>query len=367
MENNKITKVEAIFLILIVMVNRIILNLPFSIIEVTKSGSPINLIYIGIIGLFIVIIINNLLKKFPSSDIVDVSEYLGGNFLKIFISIVYIAFLFLSLYITLAEFSNLLEIIYFKKSPKIFILMFFILSILIANLTGFRSIIKTICAIVPFTILSILITFFGATDDFEIYNFTPLLGDGVYQIFVVGLQNLFSFSIINLFIFFKPLLKNTYEFSKVTISSYIIAWVLLFITIISLINAFPITQDTNAINYLYLLSKKLNLGNFIQRIDALFIFLWIISIFSYLSIITFIINILFKKITNCENKQMFTFFSVPILLALCLIPTNSAIIRFLDTVVYKYSIIFLTLITSILILLFANLKFWLNSRRKNET
>ena len=367
MENNKITKIEAIFFILIVMVNRIILNLPFSIIEVTKSGSPINLIYIGIIGLFIVIIINKLLKKFPSSDIIDVSEYLGGNLLKIFISIVYIAFLFLSLYITLVEFSNLLEIIYFKKSPKIFILMFFILAILISNLTGFRSIIKTICAIVPFTILSILITFFGATDNFEIYNFTPLLGDGVYQVFVVGLQNLFAFSIINLFVFFKPLLKNTYEFSKVTISSYLIAWLLLFITIISLMNAFPITQDSTAINYLYLLSKKLNLGNFIQRIDALFIFLWIISIFSYLSIVTFVINILFKKITNCENKQMFTYFSSPILLSLCLIPTNTAIIRFLDTVVYKYSIIILILVTSIFILLFANLKFWLSSRRKNET
>ena len=366
MENNKITKIEAIFLILIVMVNRIILNLPFSIIEITKTGSPINLIYIGIIGFFIVILMNKLFEKFPSSDIIDVSEYLGGNFFKIFISIICITFLFLSLYVTLAEFSNLLEIIYFKKSPKVFILMFFILATLISNLIGFRSIIKTICAIVPFTIISILITFFGATDNFEFYNFTPVLGDGAYQVFIIGLQNLFSFSIINFFIFFKPLLKNTYEFSKITISSYIIAWTLLFITIISLISAFPMIQDTNAINYLYLLSKKLNLGNFIQRIDALFILLWIISIFSYLSIVTFMTNIIFKKITNCENKQMFTFFTVSILLGLCLLPTNTAIIRFLDTVVYKYSIIILTLITSSIILLLANLKFWLSSRRKVE-
>ena len=301
MENNKITKVEAIFLILIVMVNRIILNLPFSIIQVTKTGSPINLIYIGIIGLFIVILINKLFQKFPSSDILDISEYLGGNIFKILIAMIAIIFLFLSLYITLAEFSNLLEVIYFKRSPKIFILMFFILASLIANLIGFRSIIKTICTIVPFTIISILITFFGATDDFNIYNFTPILGDGTKQIFLVGLQNLFSFSMINFYIFFKPLLKNSYEFSKVTISSYLIAWFLLFITIISLMSAFPMTQDTNAINYLYLLSKKITLGNFIQRIDALFILLWILSIFCYLSIVIFMMNVISKKITNFEK------------------------------------------------------------------
>ena len=340
MENNKITKVEAIFLILIVMVNRIILNLPFSIIQVTKSGSPINLIYIGIIGLLIVILMNKLFEKFPSSDILDVSEYLGGKFFKILIALIAITFLFLSLYITLAEFSNLLEIIYFKRSPKIFILMFFILASLIANLVGFRPIIKIICAIIPFTIISILITFFGATDKFEIYNFTPVLGDGSKQIFLIGLQNLFSFSMMNFYIFFKPLLKNSYEFSKVTVSSFIIAWCLLFITVVSLMSAFPMTQDTNAINYLYLLSKKITLGSFIQRIDALFILLWIMSIFCYLSIVMFMMNVISKKITNCENKQMFTYFTSPLLLRTLLTSyqhCNNKIFRYNCLQIFYYS------------------------------
>ena len=363
---NKITKVEAIFLILVIMVNRIILNLPFSIIEVTKTGSPINLIYIGIIGLFIVLIINKLFDKFPSSDILDVSEYLGGKFFKTIIALIAISFLFLSLYITLAEFSNLLEIIYFKKSPKIFILSFFIIASLIANLIGFRSIIKTICAILPFTIISILITFLGSTDNFEIYNFTPILGDGSYSIFVIGLQNLYSFSLINFFIFFKPLLKNSYEFSKVTVSSFLIVWCLLFVTVISLMSAFPMTQDTNAINYLYLLSKKITLGNFIQRIDAIFIFLWIILVFCYLSIVMFMMNVISKKITNCENSNMFSYFSAPFLLGLCMLPTNTAVLRFLDNTVYKYSIIVLSISTSLIILFLANIKFKFQSRRKNE-
>lgn len=332
MENNKITKIEAIFLILIVMLNRIILNLPYSIIEVTKTGTPIGLIYIGIIGFLIVIIINKLFKKFPSSDILDVSEYLGGKIFKIIIATTAIIFLFLSLYITLVEFSNLLEIIYFKRSPKIFIILFFCIASLVANLIGFRSIIKTICAIVPFTILSILITFFGATDNFEIYNFTPILGDGLQSILVYGLQNLYAFSLMNFFIFFQPLLKNSYEFSKVTISSYLVAWILLFIMTISIMNAFPITQDTNAINYLYLLSKKISLGTFIQRIDALFILLWIISIFCYLSIVMFMMNVISKKVTNCENKQMFTFFTIPILLRF-FINTN----KYSNYKVFRYS------------------------------
>lgn len=314
MESNKISKIEAIFLILIVMANRIILNLPFSIIEVTKTGSPINLIYIGAIGFLIVLLLNKLFKKFPSSDIIDVSEYLGGNIFKTIISIIAIAFLFLSLYITLNQFTNLLEIIYFKRSPKIFILLFFIFAILIANIVGFKSLVKTICAILPFTMVSIFVTFFGAIDQCDFSDFTPILGDGINQVFVVGLQNLFAFNIINFYIFFKPLLKDTYEFSKITIISFIISWAILFITIISLMSAFPLVQGTDTINFIYLISKKISLGTFIQRIDALFILLWIISIFSYLSVTSFMINIIFKKIVKFENRKMFTYSTAPILL-----------------------------------------------------
>ena len=78
--------------------------------------------------------------------------------------------------------------------------------------------------------------------------------------------------------------------------------------------AFPMTQDTNAINYLYLLSKKIYLGNFIQRIDALVILRWSLSIFCYVSIVIFMMNVISKKITNCENRQMFSYFTVPMLL-----------------------------------------------------
>lgn len=76
MNNNyKIGKVEAIFAISIIMVNRIILNLPYSILENTGTGSIINLLYVGTIGLFFVLLINKLFKAFPNSDIIDLAEF----------------------------------------------------------------------------------------------------------------------------------------------------------------------------------------------------------------------------------------------------------------------------------------------------
>lgn len=373
MNNNfKIEKVEAICAICIIMANRIILNLPYGIIQNTGTGSPINLIYIGIIGFLFVLLLNKLYEKFPSSDIIDISEFLGGKILKIIVSIIFIVFFFFTLAMTLLDFINLIKIVYFEKSPQIFLLFFFILALLISNIIGIKSIVKTICLIVPFTIFSIVLSFFGVVDEFAFYQLTPFLGDGTRTVFVTGLSNLFAFSIITFFYFFRPLLKNSYDFSKVTIWSFLISWTLLFTTVISLLIIFPTTNNSDNINFLYMLARKISLGNFLQRTDALFIFLWILSIFSYLSIITYLINSIFKKLTHSSNGAMFSYFVSSILIGLCLLPFNTAEMKFMQQTIYKYAVLIVVFGIAFAILVFSNLKFkiqknWLKrSGGKNE-
>lgn len=262
----------------------------------------------------------------------------------------------LTLFSTIVDFTNLLTIIYFHRSPIIFIVLFFILALLISNIIGLRAIAKTISIIVPFTVISILFTFGAVYDSFSIDKFTPILGDGYQGVFVNGLTNLFAFSIIVFFFFFKPLLKNPFDFSKVTIISFVISWILLLLTIISLLTVFPVTNASSNLNFLYSLARKINLGNFLQRLDAIFIMLWILCIFSYLSIITHIINTIFKKITLTSSRNMFSYFIAIVLLGICLIPVNIAQIKFIQSTIYKYAILG-SFALSFIVLLLANFKF----------
>ncbi len=201
-----------------------------------------------------------------------------------------------------------------------------------------------------------MFTFGAVYDSFSIDKFTPILGDGYQNIFISGLTNLFAFSIIVFFFFFKPLLKNSFDFPKVTIISFVISWVLLLLTIISLLIVFPVTNASSNLNFLYSLARKIDLGNFLQRLDAVFIMLWILCIFSYLSIITHIINTILKKITLSSNRSMFSYFVAITLLGMCLIPLNIAQIKFIQSTVYKYAILG-SFALAFIILLFANFKF----------
>lgn len=355
--NYKLQKYEAICIILIVMVNKLILNVPYYVIDLVGTGAVVNLIYIGILGLIFVLVLNYLFQKFPNSDIIDISEFLGGKFLKIIVGIIFVIFFFLVSYITLSDFANMIKNIYFGNSPLIFILLFFMIGIVVANMSGFKAITRTICLVVPFTLASIFLALFAVYDEFNLDKFSPFFGYNMQTTFINGLLNTFSLYIITYYYFLMPLLKDSFNFGKITTISYIVSWLLLFLTVISILTIFPITNDTEPLNSLYLLSRKIELGDFLQRLDALFILLWLISVFCYLSLSIFMVNRVLKKLTNISNEKMLTFSTTSIFFGLCLLPFNVAISRFMENTVYRYLIIGLIFIACFAILLLANLKF----------
>ena len=354
--NYKIQKYEAICLILIIMVNKLILNIPFYIINLVGTGAIVNLLYIGFLGLIFVFILNSLFKNFPNADIIDISEFVGGKFLKSFISLLFVLSFFLVSYITLTDFANTLKIVYFQESPLIFILLFFMAAILIANLVGLKSIIRTISLVIPFTIISIIITLFGVQDHFSIDKFVPIFGYNYKTTFLNGLLNIFSLYVITYYYFIMPLLNNPTDYKKITIISYIISWIILFSTSICILTLFPITKNVEALNAIYLLARRIELGDFLQRLDALFVLLWLISILCYLSLSIFMINRIIQKNTQLQDSKMLSYSTVSILFGLCLIPFNIATSQFIENVIYRYLIIALTFIVCFLIMIIANIK-----------
>ena len=357
MENNyKLQKVEAISVILIVMINKLILNIPYYIVDLVGSGSIINLLYIGIIDFIVLLIIIRLFKNFETADILDITEYVGGKTFKNLIGFLCIGLFFLVAFITLIDFSNVLHTIYFSNFPMVYILFFFIFGTLIANLIGLKGISRTICFIIPFAILSVIITFFTSFENLDIKDLTPFFGKSYKQTFVTGLSNCFSMYILVIYYFLKPLLKDVKEFKKISVTSYLISFILLILTIIPMLTLFNTSSNSEPINSLFLLSRQIELGRFLQRIDALFIFLWIFAIFSYLSFIVFLINRIIKKIIPVTNEKMLSYSTCSILFGLSLIPINISHIHFIEDTLYRFLIIGFAFVLGIIILILANIK-----------
>ena len=143
MSYTKLGNFEAICLIVVLFVNHMVLNLPQIILDNSGTASILNCIYILALVLIFALVITKLFKNFLGLDIIDISEYLGGKFLKVLVGILCISYLIIEASFLTRMFSKNLLLVYFSNYPVSFIIFIFLFIAVLANLLGSKSIIKT--------------------------------------------------------------------------------------------------------------------------------------------------------------------------------------------------------------------------------
>lgn len=364
MSEQKIGNIEAIALVLTVMINHIILNLPKNIIKSTSSGAILNTVFISLVVLVLVYIITQLFKNFPGLDIFDISHYLGGKWLKVIIGILFLCYAIFTISFMVRGFSETLKIVFFPRTPVTIIILLFLVSAVIVNKLGFRPIARANLFFMPIILFSILFIFIANFGHFTIQRATPILGNGIASTFFSGISNLFAFGGLAYLYLIPPHLKNQKDYSKVAFTSIGISAAFLFMSITTLLLMFPLIASNEEVIPLYLASRFIEFGRFFQRLDAVFVLTWIISILSYLGISFSFTASIFQKITNIQSTKWIYGLLTAIVFGMCLLPVNMEQLAFISNVVYKYIILVLVICLSIGILVFANIKFLIQQRKK---
>lgn len=355
MDSKKICTAEAIALLVMIMINQVILGLPKTIIVNSGSGAWINVIVISIIAIFLAVLITKLFKKFPASDILDVSELVGGKILKIIVSIIFFSLFFLTSIICLRYIVETLILIYFKNTNILFLILLFVIGIIIANRKSFTSIARAnyILTIIILAVMFILFVF--STKLFVTERLFPILGYGADKTFLLGLSNLSAFSGLAYILFLLPFLKETKSFKKINVISIVISSLYLFLSVVCLLLVFPFNSISENLLSVYLLTRIVEYSSFLQRADAIYILFWILAILSYLSINMFFMLHIFQKNTNIKNHTGILYAISLILIATSLIIQGAAEHRFLQNTVYFYLFLF-AIGLSLVILFIANWK-----------
>ena len=146
----------------------------------------------------------------------------------------------------------------------------------------------------------------------------------------------------------------------------ILSGIWLLFSIATLLFIFPSIVTTDEILPLYLASRFIEFGRFFQRLDAVFLLIWIISIMSYLSILLSFIVSIFRKVTDFKYSYVVIYVSSLLIFSLALIPQNYAQIHFLETVIYKYFVLILVFIISLLVLILSRLKYKKQNQKKGD-
>lgn len=356
MENTKIGNKEAIALLITIAFNHVILSITKTIVETTASASLLNIIYVGIITIIFTSIICYFLNKFPTFDLIDISNYLGGKILKWIIGILYICYFIFFSGNLLHIFSSFLQIIYFPMTKIFYIVLLFVISAFIVCTMKNNAIYRSIYIFSSIFIISLLFLFFSNLKNYEFERVYPIFGKGYIETFVLGLSNIFAFQGLSYIFFMPPMLKEPNKIKNIAITSIIFSCVFLLISVSIILFMFNAFIKTDVLLPLYSAAKYIEFGAFFQKLDSAFVLIWIIAFVSFLSINLKFSSNISRKLLNKKQETIFIFI-LSILLLLCsLWQKNYAVSTFFANVVYKYAFFILVIILTFLILLFATLK-----------
>ncbi len=356
MSNSKFNTKEAISLVLVITIAHSLLSLPKKLLENQKSAVILNIAYVSILAVAFAYLVYKLMKSFAGQDIIDISEFLGGKFLRNLLGLVFIAYLTFTGSILLRNFCESIKIVYFPNTKVTFIIAMFIVAVVIVCSLDFKSSVKTTYLIIPIVSLSMIFLFISNLKNFSTDRMFPILGDGITNTFITGLGNLYSFGGLLLLYFLPPNLKDPGKFKKVAITSIILSAIYLLITISIVLFMFAYFVKIDEILPLFSAARYIEFGSFFQRLESVFLLIWFMIFACYLSIVIIFSVEIFKKMTNLKDSKPIVPFFALLLFGTSLIPKNYAVTSFLEADIYPFVNIGIIFILSGSLLILANIK-----------
>ena len=367
MENKKIGNFQAIALILIIIVNHLLLGTPKNLIAQTGTGTILNMIYVFFLSIIFVFILVKLFNNFKGKDILDVSEFLGGKILKVIVGIIFIVYFSLILSTTIRVIVQNLQIIYFDNLHICLLTLIILSTIAIVYKFGSSTVIRCNSIIAPIAAVAILIISFSNISDFSLDRIYPILGFGAKELFITGASNIFAYSGLAILFFIMPMLKDTNDYKKIAFTANITIGILIVASITSIVLSFPFIDRTSNISSLYMESRDISYWQSSQRIDGIFVFSWILALLSYISVALFFIVTIFRKLTHAKKEFPVVLAFINIIYGVTLIPKSIETVRFLEEVVFKYTNISLIIVTGLILMILANIKYYFqNIKHKKE-
>ena len=352
----KLSSKEAIFLIITIITNTIVLVTSQIVVESCSSSSIINCIYISIIAIILSLLICKLYKKFDGLNILDISNFLGGKLLKFIIGLVFLAYFSFTIIVLLNRLVDCLQLIFYPMTNTIFISLLFIVGVGLLCFTKNDAISKTNLLLLPIIIVSGILIFIANFKNYNFQNIYPILGNGINSTFISGITNLFSFSGLAYLYFLPSKLKTPSRFKYVTIVSIVVSSIIFLLTIAGTLFMFNNNLSEGELFPMYVGVRYIEFGNFFQRLDSVFLFLRIISFTMFFAITAKLCIAILKDISDMTDDRPIIYPYLLILFSFTMLIKNYAVLDFLQNTIFK--ILFFTVVIGIgfLILFLANSK-----------
>ena len=242
-------------------------------------------IFAVIMALPMVLIYSSLHRLFPKKDLFDILEICMGRFIGKIIILLYSSFAFFLSSLIVRDFGEFFVTVAAPETPMI--VPMFIMALLGAWIVieGIETMGRWAEFFLPVTIVLLFITVLLLIPQMKINNIRPMLYSGIKPV-IKGAFGPFSFPFAETVIF--TMVFSTFKTDKSSYKVYLSGLLIggIIIVINSVVNIFVLGIDVASTIYFpfYATLSRLNIGDFLQRLQIVIAFIFLLGGFIKLSI-----------------------------------------------------------------------------------
>ncbi len=244
--------------------------------------------------LIIVLVMHSMYRKYKEVSFMEIIYNITGSFIGKIIMIIYVIniLILLALYIRFLAERLAMSIYPYIDIDIIIGIMLVVVAVVLRN--GIENIARMNQIFFPLLLVSILIIIALMIPNVELKNLTPISYLDIEPIFIASLTPLAIWSYFTFIFFIGDKIKETENIKKYGIMSAIFLFIITTVIIIASVGTLGHSIISRSPLSFFVAVKQISFFDFIERIEALLISIWILSDFIIISVFSYILLNIFK-------------------------------------------------------------------------
>ncbi|MED1467250.1 endospore germination permease [Bacillus salipaludis] len=309
--NLKISVRQFRILVILFSIGTTIFVMPGSLAQEVKQDAWIAAIIGTAIGFLTVALYIAIGRMFPTMTLVEIIEKLLGKWLGKAISLMFVIFSFINSADLLYYAGTFLTTQIIPDTPHVSIHILFACILIMGVRLGLETLARSAELLFPlfmFLFVLLVVALILTPDLWEFENIQPILKTGIKPMIraVFLFISIFSLPLIVLLMIFPISVNQQKKAEKNFYIALFIAGVCLIILTILTILVLGPENSSRQMFPSYSLARRINVGDFLQRIEAILAIMWLITIFFKMTIYFYASIIGFVQILNIKDYRLFT-------------------------------------------------------------
>ncbi|WP_312474068.1 endospore germination permease [Neobacillus sp.] len=259
----------------------------------------------------------------PGSSLITATEEIMGPFLGSLINLSYFCFFFMITFIVLREFSDMIVTDILPRTPLSIILISLLVPVAIIARSGIEVLGRISWLTIGIIITSVVVLLVGGLMTYsDPKALMPIWGTGKSRVITMGIVKSSLFSELLVFGFILPRMRKAQEWGQAVWWCLAISSVILLSTIITYMYVFPYPTATRINFPLLEISRIIIAGRWIQRVESLFLVVWLLCTVIKLSVGLYCSAATLSQMLRLPKDQLLIFPLTIIVYNLAILPTT---------------------------------------------